>query len=118
LTKIPKAAAEGMAAWERARSAEDLQVGWVSSSRLLEAALDAELDPEQIAKFGRRVRRLAEEIAIREPALAAVWDSRWPFIMALRVGQEVLLQRHETDRLEDLIDAYVALEELAWEPRG
>ncbi len=112
MTPIPNVAREQHAAWQRARSAEDLQVGWVSSIRLLEAALDGDLDALLLQKFGARVRRLADQVGGLEPVLVAIGSPRLAFWTAMYVAAEVLIARHEHDRIGELLPVLASLEEL------
>lgn len=112
MTAIPEVVLEQHAAWQRARSAEDLQVGWVSSTRLLEQALDANLDAELLRRFGARVRRLADQVGGLEPVLVAIGSPRLAFWTAMYVAAEVLIARHEDGRIGELLTVLAALEEL------
>ena len=112
MTAIPDVAREQHAAWQRARSAEHLQAGWVSSTRLLEAALDDDLDSLLLQKFGARVRRLADQVGGLEPVLVAIGSPRLAFWTAMLVAAEVLIARHEDHRIGELLAVLAALEEL------
>lgn len=103
---------DGAAAWERARAAEDLQVGWIASKRLLEEAIAADLDPRLLQKLLGRVRRLAVDVGNIEPTLLQGWGPALPFVVAVWVAREVLLTREEKG-LESRLTA--AFAELEWE---
>lgn len=108
-----QAAAEGAAAWERARAAEDLQVGWVSCKRRLEAAIAGDLDPELLKKFLERVRRLAAQVGALEPTLLQGMGKALTFAIAEWVAMEVRLAHGDEEGLRDKLTP--AFAELDWE---
>jgi hypothetical protein len=103
------AAARHIAAWARVRSAEDLQVAWVAASELLDDALLADLDPELLERFGRRVRRLAADVSTSEDLLAKTWGSMLPYRVAITIAGEVLAARRDLERLGQLLEAFDGL---------
>ena len=103
--------AEGVAVWERARAAEDLQVGWVSCKRRLEAAIAGDLDPELLKKFLERVRRLAADVGALEPTLLQGMGKALPFAIAEWVAMEVRLAHGDEEGLRNrLTEAFVELD--------
>lgn len=107
------AAAAGAAAWERARAAEDLQVGWVSSKRLLESAIAGDLDPQLLQKFLERVRRLAADVGALEPSLLQGMGKALTFAIAEWVAMEVRLAHGDEQGLRNQLTA--AFAKLDWE---
>lgn len=103
---------DGAAAWERARAAEDLQVGWIASKRLLEEAIAAGVDPQLLRKFVDRVRRLAVDVGALEPTLLQGWGQALPFVIADWIAREVRLEQGHEGLGEDLVGAFA---ELDWE---
>jgi hypothetical protein len=104
-----EAAARHIAAWARVRSAEDLQVGWVAASELLDDALLGDLDPQLLERFGRRVRRLAADVSTREELLAKTFGAMLPHRVAITVAGEVLAARHDLERMGQLLEAFDGL---------
>jgi hypothetical protein len=88
-------------ALQRARSAEDFQARWVAAADLLEQALDANLDDtELLDRFDRMTQRLATDVAIAEPELAAVWADSLFHLIGSTITAEVIRDRKPSDELQ------------------